>query len=518
MNEQLAIPSNDMSFKYFLFRNPKNRIVLQISIPAIIIQFIVFKYFYPYPSFIHGDSFAYLETAISNMDVNTYMVGYSRFLRLFSSFTSSDTALVAFQYLFIHLSILFLLFTIFYFYTIGRITQYILVGFMVFNPLFLHLGNLISSDCIFAGISIFWFSILLWIIHRPSTLFLLLQAIVLYVAFTVRYNAMIYPILATVAFYLSPLSWRKKLFGIGLGLILCGAFAFYTSYKYKTITGYWQYSPFSGWQLANNAMYAYRYVDSGSRKPVQKKFYKLDNMIREFYDSTRNTKKFPSEEAMASTFYMWSPGLPLMKYRDLLFKKDSSANELKKWSSMGPYYKAYGLYIIKQYPLYFLKYFVWPNTRKYYAPPVEFLENYNSGYNYVTAPTKDWFGYKSQIIKTRMPNPKVWILNFYPILSGIINVVMLAVLLFFISLKGWRNYLLFSRGVLMGATVWLSNALFTIFASSVALRFQSFPILLTTIFVVLLIDWLTQLLNETKLENSSSSQLTVKSSLTEVTV
>ena len=499
-------PSISCSFKEFVYEDKRNRLKLLIALCFIIIQFAIFKYLYPFASYIHGDSFVYLESAEKNLDINTYPIGYSRFLRLFSVFSSSDTVLVAFQYLSIQVSALFLLLTIFYFYTPGKVVQYVLLGFMVLNPLFLHLANLVSSDCLFAALSLTWFSLLLWLIHRPAIKTIIWHAVILFIAFTFRYNALIYPFIAVLAFVLSKLSLRKKIAGVSAGILLCGLFVCYTSYKYKQLTGYWQFSPFSGWLMANNAMYAYRYVDSAERKPVPQKFQVLDNMIREFFDSTRDVKRFPSEAAMASTVYMWTPDMSLMQYRNGLFKKakDTTASELKKWASMGPFYKKYGLYIIKKYPLHFARYFVLPNALKYYAPPVEFLENYNSGSATVTEQTKTWFGYKRLEVKTRMISGNVWILDFYPVLSGVINVLMFFGLLYYVLLKGWRYTPVFNKTVIMGGAVWLLNALFTIGASSAALRFQSFPVLLTTTFTLLLVDWMVELMKNMKRETAEA--------------
>lgn len=503
MNEEIVIPATKVSFKAFVWNN-RNRTILILAAIALVIQFSIFKYLYPFASFIHGDSFSYIETAEENLDINTYMVGYSRFIRLFSVFTASDTALVAFQYLLIQLSSLFLLFTIFYFYNPSKTVQTILLVFMVFNPLYLHLGNLISSDCLFAALSITWFAILLRIIHRPSDRLIAWQAVILFLAFTVRYNALIYPVIAGLAFYLSALPLRKKIIGVASGLLLCGLFVCYTSYKYKQLTGYWQYSPFSGWQLTNNAMYAYRYVDPKNRKPVPKKFQAFDNMVRQYFDSTRDVKKHPQEAMEASTVYMWSPGLSMFKYRDSLFRKDSSASELNRWASMGPFYKAYGLHMIKQYPWQYLKHFIWPNSNKYYAPQVEFLQYYNSGKFTVIKNAKEWFKYKSLDVKIRMKSNKVWVLDFYPILFGIANVIMLFILVCYLILKGWKTNPYSKKGILMGAAVWFINAAFTIGASSPALRFQSFPILLTTIFMALLLDWLWKLAMSKEVPNSQT--------------
>jgi hypothetical protein len=515
MNHPENISTNHQTFKQFLFHNQRNRVILLLAAVAIIIQFAFFKYLYPFASYIHGDSFSYLGAAQNNLTINTYLVGYSKFLRIFNTFAKPDFILVAFQYLLIQSSVLFLLFTIFFFYKPGRIVQIILLCFMIFNPLFLHLGNMVSSDGFFLALSSIWFALLLWIIHRPSMKIIIWQGVVLFIGFTTRYNALIYPFIAGIAFWLSNLPLRKKIIGVGLGLTLCGLFVGFTMLQYKKLTGYWQYSPFSGWQFANNAMYAYRSVDSADRRPVPEKFQALDKRIRNFYYKTRNKAKFPSEQAEASTFYMWSRGMPLMDYRDSLFKKTKdSLAELKKWASMGPFYKEYGIYIIRKYPWHFLKYFMWPNSRKYYAPPIEFLAEYNGGKDQVNETAKKWFGYTSRKVKVRMGDKKVWILDSYPILSGIVNVIMLFGLLYYILLKGWRLNSIFNKTIIMAGTVWLINAGFTIFASSAALRFQSFPIILTTTFALLLVDWMAQLVRSMQSEaknNQSKSIISVES-------
>lgn len=502
MSLETIITNTEVSFKDFLFKNKRNRAILWIAAMAIVIQFSVFRYFYPFASYIHGDSFSYLHAANENLSINTYMVGYSNFLRLISVFTKSDTILVAFQYILVQGAALFFLFTLFYFHPASKVVQILLLSFTTLNPLFLHMANLVSSDCLFLAISFIWLTFLLWIIFQPSSNILICHAVVLFIAFTLRYNALIYPFISMAVIILSKQTAKRKIWGTVAGLLLCGWFVGFTTYKYKKLTGYWQYSPFSGWQWANNAMYAYRYVDSTERKPVAKKFQSLDNMIRQYFDSTKDTKRFPVENIMASTFYMWSPGMPLMKYRDSLFKKDTSAGELKKWASMGPFYKEYGIYIIKKYPLHFLRYFIWPNANKYYAPPIEFLDSYNSGKSTVTEQARKWFNYSSINVKTRMKSKETFILDFYTILSGVINVVMLIMLLYYLTLKGWKHRTTFRKIVLLGGTIWLLNAGFTIFASSPALRFQSFPILLTVISSLLLVDWLWAIAMNTKITNA----------------
>jgi hypothetical protein len=508
--KEFVIPSKLETFKVFLFKSRRNKIGSILLVSVIVTEFIVFKYLYPFMNYIHGDSFSYLRAADANATINTYMIGYSKFLRLFSVFFKSDLALAGFQYLLIQFSILFLLLTLLYFFKPGKTVKVVLLTFMILNPLFLHLANLVSSDGLFLALSTIWFALLIWMMFKPSKKIIVWHGVILFLCFTVRYNALIYPFISLTVFIFSKIPLRQKFYGLALAFLMCGVFIGVTTYKYKNLTGYWQYSPFSGWQWANNAMYTYRYVSKSDREPVPRKFFVLDKMIREYFDSTQDTQKYPSEKVMASTFYMWSFGMPLMKYRDsVVFKKDTLAGEFKKWASMGPFYSEYGKYTIAKYPMHFLKYFIWPNANKYYAPPVEFLDNYNAGFDFVLPEAVKWFGYKNETVKIRMKSKYTWILDFYPILTGIINVTMLCCLTCFLLLKGWLHHWEFSKVVLLGASLWLLNAVFTIFASSVALRFQSFPITITIIYVSLFIDWMFGLM--AKLQSNERSSIEVKS-------
>ncbi|GGB24050.1 NAD(P)/FAD-dependent oxidoreductase [Puia dinghuensis] len=478
----------DLSFRTFLFENKQNKLYLWLAAIAIIIQFSLFKYWYPFPSFIHGDSFIYLDMARDNKDIDTLPIGYPRFLRLFSVFSNSDTALVTFQYLLIQCSALFLLFTIFYFYKPGKSIQRLLLAFIVLNPLFLHLANLVSSDALFLALSCTWFSLIIWIINRPSTRIIVLHALILSYAFTVRYNALIYPLLSAVAFGLSQLSIRKKILGLCLSVLLCSLFILYTGNRYKQLTGTWQFSPFSGWQMAGNALVAYRFVDSADHNKAPRQFESIDNMIRRFYATSR----LPDGVLASSSFYMWARGMPLQRYMQRRFAGDTSADTLRKWASMGPFYTSYSGYLIRTYPIHYLRYFLWPNASNYYAPPVEYLEYYNGGEDYVDKNAQTWFGYRAQKIKSRFEDSRVYILSFYPILTGIVNVLFFCGLLCYLLLSGYRDKSPFPKLMAIAATIWLLNAGFAIFASPAALRFQAFPVILTTVFAVLVIDWMVQ--------------------------
>lgn len=478
-----------LSFKNYLLNTRENKIYLLGAAIAVIIQFTVFKYLYPFASFINGDSYVYLETAYHNLSINVYPVGYSNFLRLFSVFTKSDTALIFCQYLTLQTSILFFLFSLFFFYQPTKPVKIILLAFLVLNPVFLYLANYVSSDTLFLTLSLTWFTLMLWIIYRPSVKLVILHGVVLFLAFTVRYNAMFYPLIAILAFFLSKQRFFAKMVGPAFGILLIGLFILHTGTKYKKLTGTWQFSPFSGWQMANNAMYAYRYVDSAKRKPVPARLRELDNMVTTFYDTTRDIKRFPSEGILASTAYMWTPDMPLQKFMGKQLKKDST-NILKRWAKMGPLYGEYGSFLINNYQSSFLKYYLWPNTIKFYAPPVEFLEHYSTGKDSVNLMAQKWFGYNSPKISNRTGTFKVEILGFLPIIAGSLNLVFLCGLVGYVILHGYRQQRLNLNLLLLIATFWFVNFGFSVFASPIALRFQLFPIIVSISFAALFIEFI----------------------------
>lgn len=489
--EPMGAADTTVSFKDFIFRNRPNKIHLWCAVIALMVEFTIFKYFYPFASFINGDSYVYLETAYHNFSINTYPVGYSNFVRVFSAFTKSDTLLVGFQYFFLHASILGFLFTIFYFYRPGKVVQCFLLAFFILNPVFLYLANYVSSDTLFLTLSILWFTVLLWLVHRSSKQLIIWHAVILFVAFTVRYNALFYPVITLLAFSLSRQRIWLKIAGTGLGVLLIGCFILYTGNKYKQLAGTWQFSPFTGWQMANNAMYAYRYIDSMDRKPVPPKFRVLDQMVRTYFDTTRDVKKYPQEQLLASTVYMWAPNSPLRLYMADQFKTDSVSDKLKQWATVGPLYGNYGAYLMRRYPLTFLRHYLWVNTLKYYSPPVEFLEQYSTGKDSVHPVAQVWFGYESRKITSRFKSFDVPVLNFLPILAGALNILFLFGLFAYWFLGGWQN-VIFRKGIMLAAAFWLVNFGFSVFAAPIALRFQLFPIIISISFTAMFIEYITK--------------------------
>jgi protoporphyrinogen oxidase len=479
------------SFKDFLLYNRINKRNLLVAGIAVVLQFCIFKYFYPFASFINGDSYVYLQTASLNLDINTYPVGYSMFLRLFSVFSNSDTSLTFIQYILMQGSILILLYTLFYFYPSSSKLQFGLLFISIFNPIALYVCNYVSSDSLFISISFMWLISLLWILNRPTWKILLLQGLLLCVLFIIRYNAIYYPFITTVAFLLINKRIIFKICGVLAGIILMGAFIAYTADKYSDLTGTKQFSPFSGWQLANNALYAYRYVYD-DQEHVPDRLRPLDNMVRAYFDSTK--RKFsPLEVPGLSTAYMWDRRSPLQQYMyrdfkiDSQFQNDSIMGKLKRWAHVAPLYSKYGSYLVAHYPVAFLRYYLYLNSVNYFFPPVEFLGTYSTGVDTVKVIAQKWFRFKNNKVRTRLDSFNVNFLNFYTIIVCPLNIIFLSSFLGFLLLKGPKVNETLLKPLLLIFSLWLFNFLFSIIASPIALRFQLFPIMTFLLFTPLII-------------------------------
>jgi hypothetical protein len=144
---------------------------------------------------------------------------------------------------------------------------------------------------------------------------------------------------------------------------------------------------------------------------------------------------------------------------------------------------------------------VWPNCLQYLHPPVEFLGYYNTGISTVPESAMKWFGYNNNQVRTRIKNGKASILLPYPHLVSITNLILFLMLLSYLLLKGWQYSPSFNKSIILAGFVWITNAGFTVFTCPAELRFQTFPVTVTFIFSLLLIDWMVRLTEIMKLQS-----------------
>ncbi len=475
------------SFLQWLWQDRENKMLLGFSMTAIVAAFVWLKLLYPYPNFIPPDSYGYLEAASNNQFINVWPIGYSKFLQLVSLFTRSHLVLVVLQYGLLQASVLYFLFTIRYLLSPGKWLFRTLLAVSIVNPLLPHIANFVSSDCLFATLSLVWFTQLLWIIYQPSLWLLLVHAMVLLLAFIVRFNALYYPFISIAIILLKGMDKKAKLLGIGAIILPIMAFIGYTRHEYKVKTNTSQFAAFSGWLMAANSLYGYAYSEAIDPKTVPAEFRELHRLVNRHLDSLRLLAQRPDEDI--GVYYFWDFKSPLVVY---MKKKGGGVRKSEyfvKWASVGALYADYGRYLIQQRPVSFFKQYLWPNLFRYYGPPSQFMEYYNLGNKTVDPVAVDWFGWKNNQLPVNAKSRQIYIMSLFPHLLAIINSLFLICSILFLCWGGGKKLSRLSKWIITSVwVVWFCNMLFSVFAAPIELRYQIFPVIITLPFCLVFLS------------------------------
>lgn len=474
-------------FARYLFRETKTDNLL-IAV-LVLCQFLIFKVFYPFPDFF-SDSYSYIYAASAHLNANIWPIGYSRFLFVFHSMTHSATALNLFQYLFFELSALHFYRTFLFLFPTSRNTRIILRFFLFFNPLNLYLANFVSSDALFAALSLLWLTELIWIIYRPNWYHLFVISITCFIAFTFRYNAMYYPLIAVPAFLIVKHNRWFRLAGVFLGPALIIPFILFSSNAARKMSGTPQFPPIlGGWQWGNNALYMREYIEEDSNKFPSPQTAELDRMARQYY---RNVPPQERElSAYVGNFFIRDWNAPLKVYMIKHFKDSDEYSALAAWAKAAPIFKQYGQYLIKRHPIPFFRYYILINTKNYFLPPLEKLELYNLGEDYMWGSAARWFDYPSRRVNAVSKTFQGYLLAAYPAFFLLLNLFFGWNLFTFIRRKGFqRAERKFTYAISIISGLVLVNAAFSIFANIIVFRYQVFPMITLLAIVWLLIDFI----------------------------
>jgi hypothetical protein len=478
-------------FTQWLVEDKENKRFFRFSLIVMVASFGWLKFVYPYPNFLQPDSMSYMDAALKNDFINYWPIGYSKFLRLVSVFSRSHLILVVLQYLLLMSSVLYFLFTIRYLLPSDSWLFRSLFAISIINPLIPHIANIVSSDALFASLSLAWFTQLLWISYRPGRRLLFFHAAILLLAFTVRFSAIWYPFVSISTILLASIPKRNK--WLGVASLVTGLLVFIgcTGYEYYKRTNTIQYSAFGRWQMAANALYAYAYAEPIDPGNVPVRFHDLHAEVNRHMDSLRQLDDRPDEEI--GVYYLWITQSPLIQYGIHLWQKKHRTPQFIKWSSMAPLYGDYGRWLITQHPGLFIEHFALPNLERYYQPPVTSLELYNLGDKRVDSVTVTWFNLKDNQLPYRLHDPKIHIMVLFPPAISVINTIYLVSALVFLGFVGLKqcnatNKRIFSIMLL----VWLCNLIFSVISAPTELRYQIFPVIITFPFCMLIISWLIQ--------------------------
>lgn len=487
--EKHILPS---SFKNWVWNNLNNRILVFLSLLAVIIQYLIFVRLYPHPNFL-PDSYSYIEGALNNVKINLWPVGYSKFLRLVSVFNYTDKALFFVQYVLLQSSIIFFVFTVSYLFAAGKWMVRVLLLLLIINPLWLYISDFVSSDAVFAAFSLLWLTTLIWIIYNPGRKLVLIHGLILFYVFSVRYNALYYPFISVVIVVLLRADIKEKVLRLAFVLIPVSIFIANTTYQYQVKTKTSQFSPFGGWQLASNAMYMYAHVSPKVKEPVPKQFVDIHRITVKHMDSLNHVKHDKRPDLTLGIYYLWNENAPLKSFvnSQVKSKKDSSMPYLAQWAKFSPLLGQYGAWLIKQYPVEYMKYYILPNLINYYVPPTEFMGMYNMGLDSVDVLAKDWFKYETRKVSGYSKDKKITATIVFPIILALINVLFFSSFLGFILIGGFKQVSALSKKILiLLMIVWLANLLFSVTASPINLRYQVFPFIFTLTFTGVLLEYI----------------------------
>lgn len=478
------LPSSKSFFTYLYV---ENKIYSLLILGMIIGQFVIFKLFYPFPDFF-SDSYSYIEAAARHLDVNIWPIGYSKFLVIFHWFTHSATALNLFQYLFLELSALGFYHTLVYFYPTGKYTRTILCLFLFFNPLNLYLANYVSSDAIFIGLSLIWTTQIIWTIHRPKPYHIIILTAAFWIAFTFRYNALYYPLIAAAALIVSRQKLYWKLVGILAGPILVIPFIIFSSNAARKMTGTAQFPPIlGGWQWGNNALYMRGFIEEDSTRFPSAETAELDRIARTYFRQPSR----PQDQlaGYVANFFIRQPEAPLKQYMLEKFGHTPDPWSVQHWGMAAPVFEQYGLFLIKRHPFAFARYYLLVNTKNYFLPPLEKLEIYNLGTDELWPIGAYWFGYHSLKMTVVSKKLQGYILMVYPILFAILNLYFGIALFLFLRKKLWKNASRpFNLGIVLITGFLLLNLAFSVFANIIVIRYQVYPMIILLAYTMLLTD------------------------------
>lgn len=466
-----------ISFKAYLISR-ENRIWLFWASIVSVVYFITLRSIYPIPSY-YSDSYTWVGAAATGQPVTFRPIGYSKALMFFRLLSTSDIALVAGQFFSNAIVNLFLFFTANYFLRFKKVLKWFLFVLLIINPFYLFYSNYVSSDPFFNCLTVLWFTLLIWILHKPSWFLIITQLLVLFALFELRYNAIFFPAISTIALLLSKQSVVRKTVSIASSFVLIAVIIFATTIVTKNYTGTKTFSAFSGWQLANNALHVMQHDNIDTSTIKDKAVKALVGFNVKFFDTAKQT--FPDSGATA--VFMWHISSPLKKYMNVY--PGRSNFYFKTWNALGPVYNNFGRTVILQKPFTYIKHFVLPNVKAFMLPPLEMYETYMENGDTIARVAQRYYRYKSN--KSPQHYPTIYAAVFKPMqyLSIIVNFIyILCCAVYIVSGKYKNESRLYNKTLLCLTAFYIANFFFIVLLAPSVMRYNvfiatlSFPILL----------------------------------------
>jgi hypothetical protein len=288
---------------------------------------------------------------------------------------------------------------------------------------------------------------------------------------------------------LSKQNIKVKIIGFLLPFILIIPFITHTRNVAFQMTGTKQFSLFTGWQLANNALYTYEYVDT--IKQLSPQVQELDTLSIQFFRAIPTEYLHNNLLKDEGNFFIRASYSPLKEYLTTHYSLNNDYEILVAWGKASAVFSEYGNYLIKNNPRAYLWQFMIPNMRNYFIPYMEKLQIYNQGSNKVSPIAQHWFNYKSPNIHVVSKDVQGYILYIFPAVFLLVNIYFLVGIIYFLYHK--RQTLAkttFNNSLILATSFQIANFAFCVFATIVVLRYQVFPMIICTTFSLLIAEWI----------------------------
>lgn len=364
--------TGEESFSFFL-KGKGQQLDWIILAASCLFGYIILKACYPYPATI-SDSGTYVNAAMTGIFSFYRPFGYSAFLQFVHLFSSSVHAIFIVQILLYFFASSAFAFVIKYIYPpANKILWYILLFFFVFSPIAFYMANAIMSDLLFAVMVYFMLASFLYIFKTKSWIALGIFLLSLYFALQIRYSAMIFPVLFIACFFMV----KGKLRWVGIAGTVVVSLLFYNEVKsdMRKTTGFDQFSTgFDGWQLANNALHIIPHIDL---KPERISNQEMKSVHSFALAQKDRIAEITHNGTVPSASFMWINDQPLKQYM-FAYMQYTGEPYAMSWIKLGSgTYKRYGQYLMTKYPVEFMRYYYFPNTRSiFYVDSKEIIGKY----------------------------------------------------------------------------------------------------------------------------------------------
>ncbi len=415
-------------FKTYLASNKKLIYTwLGISFAA----FALLKVLFPYPDFF-SDSFSYVQDAVNNNGFGFRPQGYPEVL-LFLKNLSPSAGLVTFtQYLLFTFSSMLCVMICGYLYRLTTRQINIVMGIILLNPVLLLITNLISSDSLFCSLTVFWFTSLLWVIRKTTRANIVVHALLLLACLHLRYTALFYCGISAIAFLVSNGKIVLRAAGVVSSLAVIFGYVNWQENKIEDKFNVRVFSGFSNWQIANNALCYYKKIDVKSSE-LPRRDSVIDLCVKKWIDNVY-------EDGHLGTQYMWNKKSPLRMYMALRGHIEKE-KYFPEWIWCSKDIGDYGRALVKQNPLAYVEYFMFPNFKNYMVPDLEAVEDYNIYNLSLPKQTKEFYELDVDTLTPRFLHFERYLMAAFPYINCVLNMFNIFCIFIFLLLnwKRWKN-------------------------------------------------------------------------------